>query len=106
MQIKEQLGQVNCSERNLFADSLKQSAKIRLEGIDPAGYTSVIAKDQQMVEAFSFELQNGRSVDPTPQKLNDSLYAFYFDMICAEKDSTLELWKVVIDKASLIQGMD
>ncbi len=105
LQLAAKVDSVACGTRRAYVKSLTETEKFGLEEVNPKAYTSVFDKDQQMVEALLYELENQHAVAPTPQKLNDSLFAFYFTTLCVGKDTLTELWKLTIDRSTLIQGM-
>ena len=106
LKVASAIDSVDCASRNSFAGSLADSGSFVLEKVKAEGYSSEFPKDQQMVEALAFEVEQGKAVNPTPQKLNERLFSFYFTAGCASDPSGLELWKMTIDRPAIIQSME
>jgi hypothetical protein len=106
LKVASEIDSVNCDARDSYARSMADSGKFTLEKVNAEGYASEFPKDRQMVEALAYEVEQGKAVNPTPQKLNDRLFAFYFTADCASEKSGLELWKLTIDRPTIIQSME
>jgi hypothetical protein len=63
---------------------------------------SQLEKEQGILQALQYSIENNQTVEPTPQKLNDTLYAYYFLLNC----DSLKAFKVQVSKGDLIRSMD
>ncbi|WP_304237205.1 hypothetical protein [Jiulongibacter sediminis] len=63
---------------------------------------SQFEKEEGVLQALQYSVENGQTVEPTPQKLNDTLYAYYFLLDC----DSLKAFKVEVSKGDLIRSMD
>lgn len=105
---------IMASLNKLGTRSLKalQSKGCQLDSLEPetARYLKLVSfsegsefeKEAGVLEALQYSMENGQTVEPTPQKLNDTLYAYYFLLNC----DSLRAFKVEVSKGDLIRSMD
>jgi hypothetical protein len=105
-EVVEELEGIPCGARRSYADSVGKPDGFTISQIDAESYSGNVEKDRLMVEALWFELSSGKAIGPTPQKLNDSLFAYYFTTPCNDEIAPVQLWKLMVGRAALIQGMN
>ncbi|MGR3811143.1 hypothetical protein [Jiulongibacter sp. NS-SX5] len=82
------------------ANALELPNYVNLRRIEQ-GESSSIEKEEGIFQALDYSLGNGELIDPTPQKLNDTLYAYYFTVNC----DSVKAYKVQVSKRELIRSM-
>ncbi|UBM57371.1 hypothetical protein LAG90_11130 [Marinilongibacter aquaticus] len=95
----------DCAEGQTIVDSLSELPELTLEKLDPSNYTATNEKEEEVLEALEYALQQNEPVEPTPQKLNEEAYAYYFTISDSPCDSLANegVWKLTVNKAQLIQ---
>lgn len=97
----------DCDLQKSRLDSLVSVPNFKIEAIEPESYRATTDLEKQLMEALQFSLEGKTKFEPTPQKLSDSEYAFYFSnepFNCPE--SNKPFWKITYQKDRLIQSMN
>ncbi len=99
----------DCKAREEAIDSLEANFELELNAVKPNSFKSAFEKESQILKALAYELNQGKSFDPTPQKLTEEVYGYYFsfkehDECLSEKEEPL-IWRMQVSKTKLIQAL-